>query len=260
MPRLDAFYTPNEELAKTNPALEEQRREYGISAVTDIYTGSALSVIDQVIDEELSDYEQFHVQELLGIDEEAFAKICNTMDDWAYEHLRLTLYLHHFFMNAQKDSEYVDCSPVTIMYCKLLESLLKEKHKKVYARVFKDIKSNVGRKDKKTNATVYLTYYELLTGNMPERITIGTFTHLLKSKANCRLLGEYCLDEYHEPTTRLWERHGKDANEVLDIRNQSAHGQKNLRISFQQQERLISLLFKDEGGELYRISALVANQ
>ena len=88
---------------------------------------------------EESDYKRYHVKELLGISEGEFEKIYDSMEDWSYEHLRMTLYLHYFFSQAQeeeKGSSHVDYSPVSIMYCKLLESLLKEHHRIAYAKTF----------------------------------------------------------------------------------------------------------------------------
>jgi len=261
LPKLSTYYVPNPELERSNPALEAQRLEHGISAIADLYTDSASAVIDSDIDTSISDYEKYHVDELLMIKEPKFDKLCDTLDDWAYEHLRLTLYLHYFFNQAQVENqgaEYIDYSPVSIMYCKLFESLLKEKHRKIYARVFRDVLSNVTQRDKKTKKQKTLTYYELMTGKQQHRITIGTFSYLLKNKENCEKLGEECRDDDNEPTTEIWKKHAIVANEILEIRNVSAHGQKDHRISSAQQDKLTYLLFKDDGGALERVSLLAS--
>ena len=264
LPRLAAYYTPNLEIAEQNPLLEEQRMEHGINAIVDVYSDSLLPVIEQEEETEESDYERYHVEELLGISREKFENIYNSLEDWSYEHLRLTLYLHYFFSQAQSQNggvEHVDYSPVSIMYCKLLESLLKEHHRIVYAKIFRDLKTNVSVRNRKTRRNEPLTYYELMTGRQQHRITIGTFSHLIKqdpnAKKHCQLLGEAYLDEYGEPTTKEWEKHAAVIDEVLEIRNLSAHGQKDHRVTKNQQSRLNNLLFRDGGGELLRIPALV---
>lgn len=75
LPRLKTYYTPNMEIVGKNPLLEEQRMEHGINAIVDVYSDSLLPVIEQEEETEESDY----------------------------EHLRMTLYLHYFFSQAQAE-------------------------------------------------------------------------------------------------------------------------------------------------------------
>lgn len=264
LPRLDTYYTPNLGITEKNALLEEQRMEHGMNAIVDAYSDSLLPVIDQEDETEESDYKRYHVKELLGISEGEFEKIYDSMEDWSYEHLRMTLYLHYFFSQAQeeeKGSSHVDYSPVSIMYCKLLESLLKEHHRIAYAKTFKDLKTNISVRNKKTRKNEFLTYYELMTGRQQHRITIGTFSHLIKkdpkAEEHCELLGKAYPNEYEESTKKEWQKHAAVIDEVLEIRNLSAHGQKDHRVTKEQQDKLNKLLFEEGKGELLRIPNLV---
>lgn len=259
LPRLEAYYAPDRELAQTDPALESQRMEHGMEAVANAYADGVRPVIDQETGDGESDYQRCHVREILGLDERGFENLGDVLGDWGYEQLRLTLYLHHMFSQAELQSEnaQIDYSPVTIMYCKLLEAMLKEYHCEGYARVFDEMETNVSVRDRKTGKYNYLSYYDLMMGKYQHRITIGTFTYPLRDAAKRQMLGSYFVNKWKEPTTALWEKHGKAAAEVLQIRNQSAHGQKDHRVTADQQRALVELLFRDEGGELVRIRDLV---
>ena len=259
LPRLEAYYAPDQQLAQSDPALESQRMEHGMEAVANAYADGVRPVIDQAEDSAESDYERCHVREILGLDEKSFEILADVLGDWGYEQLRLTLYLHHMFSQAdlQEENAQIDYSPVTIMYCKLLEAMLKEYHCEGYARVFDEMPTNVSVRDRKTGKYNYLSYFDLMMGKYQHRITIGTFTYPLREAAKRQMLGSYFVNKWKEPTTQLWDKHGKAAEDVLQIRNQSAHGQKDHRVTADQQKKLVDLLFHDEGGELIRIRDLV---
>lgn len=259
LPRLESYYAPDRNLAQSDPALESQRMEHGMDAVANAYADGVRPVIDQADNAGETDYERCHVRELLGLDERSFEVLGDVLGDWGYEQLRLTLYLHHMFSQAevQEENAQIDYSPVTIMYCKLLEAMLKEYHCEGYARVFDEMETNVSVRDRKTGKYNYLSYYDLMMGKYQHRITIGTFTHPLRDAAKRQMLGTYFVNKWKEPTTQQWEKHGRAAEDVLQIRNQSAHGQKDHRVTADQQKTLVDLLFRDEGGELVRIRDLV---
>ena len=70
-------------------------------------------------------------------------------------------------------------------------------------------------------------------------------------------MGKAYPNEYEESTKKEWQKHAAVIDEVLEIRNLSAHGQKDHRVTKEQQDKLNKLLFEEGKGELLRIPNLV---
>lgn len=76
-----------------------------------------------------------------------------------------------------------------------------------------------------------------------QRLTIGSFTYPLDNVDHAvETLAEGTYQE-----TEMWEEHKKAVKAVRDIRNPSAHGNKDHRITRDQKENITRLLL-EEGG------------
>lgn len=180
LPRLNTYYTPSD---SSDLALEESKVDHAINTLVDTYSDG----ISPIFEEELSKQEDLWnvlgVEELLHISQEDFEEILDSLeelDSSYFEHLCFTLYLHRFFHQAGEGddptSQRIDYSPVAIMYCKLVEALLKEYHRLPYGKVFQKLRSNVRQFNRKLKRNCNLTYRELMLQNVPGKITIGTFS------------------------------------------------------------------------------------
>ena len=135
----------------------------------------------------------------------------------------------------------IDYSPVTIMYCKLIESMLKEYHIELYSRCLGNLKTDIKRADDKT---LKYTWREIrdLPSEQKQQLTIGSFTFPLNMEWVVPKLARFSKQD-----VSLWELHKEMITVVRDIRNPSAHGNKGHRISLEQKNDIIRLLFDEHG-------------
>lgn len=150
---------------------------------------------------------------------------------------------------VSEEAENIDYSPVTIMYCKLVESMLKEYHIKAYSRCFAGEES-----DLKRNRYKKYTWGEILglPQQQKQRLTIGSFVFPLDNvKDAITMLAETTYQE-----VEIWQAHKAAIKAVKDIRNPSAHGNKDHRITESQKNEITKLLLK-EGG-LIRLLQIVS--
>lgn len=149
---------------------------------------------------------------------------------------------------VSEEAENIDYSPVTIMYCKLVESMLKEYHIKAYSKCFAGEES-----DLKRNKFKKFTWGEILglPQQQKQRLTIGSFVFPLDNVKDAVSL--LAATTYQEE--EMWQAHKAAIKAVKDIRNPSAHGNKDHRITASQKNKITRLLL-EEGG-LVRLLQLV---
>lgn len=147
-----------------------------------------------------------------------------------------------------EEAENIDYSPVTIMYCKLVESMLKEYHIKAYSKCFAGEES-----DLKRNKFKKYTWGEILglPQQQKQRLTIGSFVFPLDNVKDAVSL--LAATTYQEE--EMWQAHKAAIKAVKDIRNPSAHGNKDHRITSSQKNKITRLLL-EEGG-LVRLLQIV---
>lgn len=149
---------------------------------------------------------------------------------------------------VSEEAENIDYSPVTIMYCKLVESMLKEYHIKAYSKCFAGEES-----DLKRNKYKKYTWGEILglPQQQKQRLTIGSFVFPLDNVKDAVSL--LATTTYQEE--EMWQAHKAAIKAVKDIRNPSAHGNKDHRITASQKNKITRLLL-EEGG-LVRLLQIV---
>ena len=157
--------------------------------------------------------------------------------------LQFAYQLDQLFMKGSvgEASITIDYSPVTIMYCKLIESMLKEYHIELYSRCLGNLKTDIKRADDKT---MKYTWREIrdLPSEQKQQLTIGSFTFPLNMEWVVPKLARLSKQD-----VSLWELHKEMITVVRDIRNPSAHGNKGHRISLEQKNDIIRLLFDEHG-------------
>ncbi len=174
--------------------------------------------------------------------------------------------LHNVFdklekMQEEKEDAHsskirLDYCPLAIMYCKLVEAILKKKHTPVYIRDLPD--ATIGRDQVTFGA---LTNPRVFDSNK-KHLTIGAFTtHIvyprynLEKDENSSSINRNNIQKLSHGETQLlekWETHAKEMAKVLSIRNLSAH--EAVRVTKRTFDILITTLFAE--GELSRLLEL----
>lgn len=139
------------------------------------------------------------------------------------------------------DTDKIDFSPVTIMYCKLIESLLKEYHIGIYRNSFESLDTDMRKPENKDEKYKWKDIISLPV-TQQQRLTIGSFVFPLYKKWAIDKLVKVTGKESDE-----WVEHKKMIMAVKDIRNPSAHGNKDHRISLEQKEAITEMLFSKRG-------------
>lgn len=152
--------------------------------------------------------------------------------------LQFAYQLDQLFMKGSvgEASTTIDYSPVTIMYCKLIESMLKEYHIDLYSRCLGNLPTDIKR--------VKYKWREIrdLPSEQKQQLTIGSFTFPLNMKWVVPKLARFSNQD-----VSLWESHKEMITVVRNIRNPSAHGNKGHRISLEQKNDITRLLFDEHG-------------
>lgn len=140
----------------------------------------------------------------------------------------------------------IDYSPVTIMYCKLIESLLKEYHISAYSDSLPSVKSSLINKE--SGGYKKYTWGEIrrLSQYQKQLLTIGSFVWPIvggdKSAQHITELAANTPGEIDE-----WHAHADFIKEIKEIRNYSAHGNKNQRVTLEQLDKVRRILIQEEG-------------
>ena len=196
-----------------------------------------------------SHYEEAPVQEtyatILRVSDEKYAEFMEhyKLPVFFLRSLKFAYQLDELFMRGAVGDEMdkIDFSPVTIMYCKLVESLLKEYHISIYADSFKGIDTDMRKPENKDEKYKWEDIVDLPV-TQQQRLTIGSFVFPLYPKGAINKL-VIATDKDAEE----WIEHKKMVMAVKDIRNPSAHGNKDHRISLEQKEKITDMLFSNHG-------------
>ena len=210
---------------------------------------------------------------ILGVRKTAQISALQSIQKEYYRQLCFALTLHKLIMPKQgedaPDYSDVDFSPISIIYCKLVEIMLKEKHLELYGKALPDLEISAG-----VSFERLIHDPELLKKKWND-ITIGTFTwHLIVQIVKIKNNTVNNYSKFYRPpkddkpavdktpniqrlssatgeSVEEWKKHATILAEVQEIRNYSAHGGNVL--SKQIFDHLLRILFSDDGGEIMRI-------
>lgn len=182
---------------------------------------------------------------ILGLSDDEYEEFMEqyNLPEYFLHSLSFASQLDELFMRGAvgDDTNKIDFSPVTIMYCKLIESLLKEYHTKIYGISLGTIDTDMRKPENRDEKYKWKEIIELPI-TQQQLLTIGSFVHPLYKKWAVNNLAKTTRKEPHE-----WIEHKKMIMALHDIRNPSAHGSKGQRISLQQKETITELLINKHG-------------
>ena len=249
LPRL-RDYLPLAAPGQEGQEISEQRLERGISSYAeDMEEGVRASVEENGT--RLADPAQ-----ILQLQPEEYDRLMEEyrIPDFFLESLQFAYQLQQIFTSRPFEQEPVtiDYSPVTIMYCKLVESMLKEYHIQPYGLSIPDVPTQLVNYQKRPARYTWREIRRLPLAQQ-QKLTIGSFVFpLVESSAVSHSqagenIGDLAADT--PGSVRDWKEHAEFIRQIKDIRNPSAHGNVNQRISRQQMEGIVKQMF-DQGGFL----------
>lgn len=226
------------------PLLEELESE------NSVVVAEAEAKLESTTSQMVSDYlsalvsnndapDEFCVWEMLRISELTYRDISKKIVPSFMAELILAAKLDYIFDLAKSDGAELDRSPVCIMYCKILEKVLRFYHTKKYQVYFPD---NSCEKDCLFGDLITMEEKDRMA--IQNKILLGSFLYPINLKYNTE------TDWVHIPKSQRsdWKQHSKMLNQAVSIRNKSAHGNSNGNIvGTKQLETLKRLLFSDDG-------------
>lgn len=182
---------------------------------------------------------------ILGVSDDEYEEFMEqyNLPEFFMRSLGFAYQLDGLFMKGAvgNDTDMIDFSPVTIMYCKLIESLLKEYHISIYGKCFETLDTDMRRPENREEKYKWKEI-DMLPVTQQQRLTIGSFVFPLYKK--------WAIDKLVKVTgkeTDEWVEHKKMVMAVKDIRNPSAHGNKDHRITLEQKKAITEMLFSNHG-------------
>lgn len=242
IPQLDSYYN--------NGSLTSimQRVQNGDQEAEDLLV--------QGTDKMVSDYQtallqqnddEFCVWDVLGLKKDKY----NYLSQKVLPNFMLDLFfaakLETIFAIIDKDetiqSDKKDFSPVSIMYCKIVEKMLKYYHTDIYQKRLPN--SSTEQKYKGSKVKFGEMNNPIIRNEVKNRITLGAFLYPINPN--------YSHDESFDALATTddekndWKAHGIMLDNVRKIRNKSAHGESGSIVDSAMLFELKKWLFKNEG-------------
>ena len=165
------------------------------------------------------------------------------MSEFFRSSLKFAYQLDQLFMKGAVggDSDRIDFSPVTIMYCKLVESMLKEYYIEPYGQAFENVETDMYKPHNRFERYKWKEISSLPVQEQ-QRLTIGSFVFPLNKEWAVKKIARET-----NKTVDLWRTHRGMIQAVRDIRNPSAHGSKDHRISLEEKNSITNQLLDQHG-------------
>lgn len=249
LPRLDS-YLPQLGSGEENQEITEARLSRAIDGyVADLEEGMETSI-------EQSGATLTPLWSILKISEDEFNDFMDKymIPQCFLESLQFAYQLGSLFENGSlgRNATDIDYSPVTIMYCKLIESMLKEYHIIPYSKAISSVETDMVNIKQRPQKYLWGDVRKL-PQYQQQKLTIGSFAFpiVVSKGVSSAVVSENIADlaTDTEGTTGEWKQHASFIKEIRDIRNPSAHGNKNHRIT-EEQLRNVTKLLIDDGGFL----------
>ena len=231
---MDNYVADMEESLEAAKIKSEHFRKNDFSGINVIASESSMSASKQTL-----------YASILGVSDDEYEEFMEqyNLPEFFLRSLGFAYQLDELFMRGAvgDDTDKIDFSPVTIMYCKLIESLLKEYHISIYGNSFESLDTDMRKPDSRDEKYKWKDIITLPV-TQQQRLTIGSFVFPLYKK--------WAIDKLAKTTgknTDEWVEHKKMIMAVKDIRNPSAHGNKDHRISLEQKDAITEMLFSKRG-------------
>lgn len=243
LPRLDRYYKEN-----TLSELVSRVVDGDFNAEAELAKGSEQMISDYqtALIQQEGDYE-FCVWQILGLQKDEYDYLSEKLSPNFIMDLFFAAKLESIFAIIDKDdsiqADKKDFSPVSIMYCKIVEKMLKRYHIDIYQkRLF-----NETTWQKYQGA--WVTFGDLnnpkIKKELKNKITLGAFL--------CPIYPTHLHDKSFDALARteskrnMWMEHSAMLNEITKIRNKSAHGVEGSIVDGSLLKKLKSILFESEG-------------
>ncbi len=251
LPRLSAYFSESE-LPMLLESMDSEDSEIAFEAEAKLEEKTSQMVADYkaalVMKEDVT--EAFCVWDILGITEDNYLMLTDKLDPSFMTDLYFAAKLDSIFSRIEQDTDGPDTkdySPVSIMYCKLLEKMLKFYHTDIYCRRVPRVSTEV-----KLDGTKVL--FGALTDSgiraqVQNKIMLGAFLFPINPE---------CIDDNHRNWEKIanssrtakqqvWKNHGKMLHRAKIIRNSSAHGADGILVDRNMLDELKSLLLNNDG-------------
>lgn len=165
-----------------------------------------------------------------------------------FESLQFAYELELLFTDGSlgEGASQIDYSPVTIMYCKLIESLLKEYHIVPYSDSISSVETDLSYRRNGRKIRYRWGEVKRLPQYQKQKLTIGAFVYPIVNDADS---AQHIVDLATNTPGKAaeWRSHASFIKEIRDIRNPSAHGNKDHRITLEQMKEISKILIEDGG-------------
>lgn len=251
LPRLNNYISFKEFAEELQDDSEENVARAIDNYVSDMEEGIEKSV--QKLEKQGITLNKKSYHQILGVTEAEYECFMEQYDlpEYFLRSLQLAYRLELLFDKGmiEENCENIDYSPITIMYGKLVEGLLKEYHIKIYSKCLNNMPTNMKRIDDNKKKYKW-SEIEKLPLQQQQKLTIGSFVF--------PLLKDWCVNSLVEKTKgsySQWEEHKKMISEIKEIRDSSAHYSGGEVVTFKQKNDVTRMLFKERG--LMRILKIV---
>ena len=243
LPRLERYYDE-----KALPELIGRVESGDVEAEAELARGSEQMISDYqsaLIKQE--DDDEFCVWKVLGIQKDEYDYLSEKISPNFMMDLFFAAKLESIFAIIDDDesiqADKKDFSPVSIMYCKIVEKMLKRYHTDVYQKRLPD--ASTEQKYQKE-----LVYFGDLSNpkikkKIKNKITLGAFLFPINPAFSHE--DSYNALAKTDSKKEKWEKHGAMLSDVTDIRNRSAHGVTGSIVDSSLLQKLKTALFENEG-------------
>lgn len=229
------------DLSQTDPQLvlqAEEKLETGSDQVVSDYR-AAIAMQDDVTN-------CFCVWKTLGLeDEDAYHLLSEKLDPSFIIDLYFAAKLDSIFNLVDDKESHKDYSPVSIMYCKVIEKMLKYYHTDVYRKRLPDASTGVKiRNDQKYFGDLNDKY---VCGQVQNKIMLGAFLNPIHPFYHDEEdeVWEIIANSSRRTKLDAWHKHSEILLRVRNIRNTSAHGAEGAIVSKEMLDQLKEMLFKE---------------
>ncbi len=190
--------------------------------------------------------DNFNVWETLGITKQNYDELTLTVDLQFMTDIYLGAKLEHIYENMNTNDIAKDYSPITIMYCKVIEKMLKYYNIPIYIKAIPDCGSGYRKTGHHykfgelndthiyNDAQKYLAFGPLIHPIKDNIDKLSTYPDSSNIKINGKTLKE------------TWETQATSLEEVRLIRNKSAHGENGVIVDIGTLNTLKEILFEQK--------------
>lgn len=190
--------------------------------------------------------DDFNVWDALDMSKQSYDELISTIDQQFMTDIYLAAKLENIYDKIDIDL-MKDYSPITIMYCKVVEKMLKYYHTPIYI----DALPNIDTTYRKSNHKPY-KFGELKDkdtyNKVKNKLMLGTFITPIHSSNNIEKLSTYPndIDMDEDELKYTWNAHAKSLDDIREVRNASAHGENDHVVGIDALNKLKKILFKQK--------------